>query len=423
MAPIMAHESPATVAGLVTGMISTNIKCIDLPHLSFARSTGTGDTALASVDDDYSRTLEIYVTAVDAATCEAVATARARHAKIFARHRSTWAKLKPTVRRYRLQAVFLSSAPATPNCYNAPRHSSSANIPAACIDQAAQTPCGRSHRERRQGRVAVAATAITARHPGAAAGAGGTACRRASRGGRASLRRAAALGPRHAGDADCRACVGQAALCLGLAQELSTPDTTKAADAPLDMVRLNMAAFADEHVATRFFVEPGTSEGRGPLCAALRDHSRRVVFELDDIELAHPSVLTLLSHLRTHGHFGSYGRHVDFTRTMFALTSAVDVGWWLSSDVDARADQQASVDQALAALGHTMPDVYAFYQLRHGLAGVAILGHLDRPALHQLAALLLRRIVASVHVFPQSLPDNAIDMMVHQVDDDRRRPA
>ncbi|KAF0683408.1 Aste57867_24532 [Aphanomyces stellatus] len=135
--------------------------------------------------------------------------------------------------------------------------------------------------------------------------------------------------------------------------EPAAPATSNRFDAPRHSPSAAIAA-------TRFLVEPGTSEGSGPLLAALRDHSRRVVFELDAIELAHSSVLTVLSRLLTHGHVGSCGRRVDFTRAVFILTSAVDAGWWLSSDVDARADQQETVDQALAALGRAMRDAHAF---------------------------------------------------------------
>jgi hypothetical protein len=140
-----------------------------------------------------------------------------------------------------------------------------------------------------------------------------------------------------------------------------------------ELVRLAMREYEDPAAVERLFGGAAHEEGR--LARALREEPRAVV-QLDEIEAAHPLVLSALQRLLTEGRLELGGTTTDGREAIFVL----------SSNVDATAvDEAASLEAAREALGPELlgrlDEVVAFEPL-----GPAETAAILRPRLAELVA-------------------------------------
>jgi ATP-dependent Clp protease ATP-binding subunit ClpB len=133
---------------------------------------------------------------------------------------------------------------------------------------------------------------------------------------------------------------GKTSLAKALFSELYEGD-------PRHMVRLDMSEYTEQHSVARLTGSPpgyvGYEEG-GMLTEAVRRKPYTVVL-FDEVEKAHPRVLTVLLQLLDEGRLtDSHGRTVDFTNCVIILTSNIGAEFLL----DMNQDDPASVDDAHA---------------------------------------------------------------------------
>jgi len=113
--------------------------------------------------------------------------------------------------------------------------------------------------------------------------------------------------------------VGKTELCKALASEYYGSEKT-------GMVRLDMSEYMDRHTVSRLTGPPpgyiGYEQG-GQLTEAVRRQPHSVVL-LDEIEKAHPDVFNVMLQILDDGRLtDSKGRTVDFSNTIFILTSNI----------------------------------------------------------------------------------------------------
>lgn len=132
--------------------------------------------------------------------------------------------------------------------------------------------------------------------------------------------------------------VGKTELSKALFNELFDED-------PRHLVRIDMSEYTEQHSTARLIGAPpgyvGHDEG-GQLTEAVRRRPFSVVL-FDEIEKAHPRVLTLLLQILDEGRLtDSKGRTVDFTNTVIILTSNVGAQWLLNlTEEDAESKKAA----------------------------------------------------------------------------------
>lgn len=134
--------------------------------------------------------------------------------------------------------------------------------------------------------------------------------------------------------------VGKTALSKAVFTELYDDD-------PRHLVRIDMSEYTEQHSVARLTGSPpgyvGYDDG-GQLTEAVRRKPHTVVL-FDEVEKAHPRVLTVLLQLLDEGRLtDSHGRTVDFTNCVIILTSNIGAEHLL----DVNQDDRASMDTARA---------------------------------------------------------------------------
>merc|ERR1712003_372530 len=109
------------------------------------------------------------------------------------------------------------------------------------------------------------------------------------------------------------------------------------------LVRIDMSEYQEQHSVARLIGAPpgyiGHDEG-GQLTEAVRKKPYTVVL-LDEVEKAHPKVLTILLQVLDEGRLtDSKGRTVDFTNTVIILTSNIGSEFLIGLTENSRADQK-----------------------------------------------------------------------------------
>merc|ERR1712159_262754 len=116
------------------------------------------------------------------------------------------------------------------------------------------------------------------------------------------------------------------------------------------LVRIDMSEYQEQHSVARLIGAPpgyvGHDEG-GQLTEAVRKKPYTVVL-LDEVEKAHPKVLTILLQVLDEGRLtDSKGRTVDFTNTVIILTSNIGSEFLIGLTENSSADQKESAHDAV----------------------------------------------------------------------------
>merc|ERR1712174_180550 len=116
------------------------------------------------------------------------------------------------------------------------------------------------------------------------------------------------------------------------------------------LVRIDMSEYQEQHSIARLIGAPpgyvGHEEG-GQLTEAVRRKPYTVVL-LDEVEKAHPKVLTILLQVLDEGRLtDSRGRTVDFTNTVVILTSNIGSEFLIGLTENSRADQKEVAHDAV----------------------------------------------------------------------------
>merc|ERR1711933_150820 len=148
--------------------------------------------------------------------------------------------------------------------------------------------------------------------------------------------------------------VGKTELAKSLFSELYDGDER-------NIVRIDMSEYGEEHSVARLVGAPpgyiGHDEG-GQLTEAVRKKPYTVVL-LDEVEKAHPKVLTILLQVLDEGRLtDSKGRTVDFTNTTIILTSNIGSEFLLDQDQSSsRRSREAARAQVMASVkSHFSPE-------------------------------------------------------------------
>jgi len=132
--------------------------------------------------------------------------------------------------------------------------------------------------------------------------------------------------------------VGKTELAKALFSELYDGDERH-------LVRIDMSEYQEQHSVARMIGSPpgyiGHDEG-GQLTEAVRRRPYTVIL-FDEVEKAHPRVLSLLLQLLDEGRLtDSKGRTVDFTNTVIVLTSNIGAELLLGATVQSEAKKEAT---------------------------------------------------------------------------------
>merc|ERR1711933_83011 len=116
------------------------------------------------------------------------------------------------------------------------------------------------------------------------------------------------------------------------------------------LVRIDMSEYQEQHSVARLIGAPpgyiGHDEG-GQLTEAVRKKPYTVVL-LDEVEKAHPKVLTILLQVLDEGRLtDSKGRTVDFTNTVIILTSNIGSEFLIGLTENSSADQKEAAHNAV----------------------------------------------------------------------------
>ena len=147
--------------------------------------------------------------------------------------------------------------------------------------------------------------------------------------------------------------VGKTELAKALFSELYDGDERH-------LTRIDMSEYTEQHSVARLIGAPpgyiGHDEG-GQLTEAVRRRPYTVVL-FDEVEKAHPRVLTLLLQLLDEGRLtDSKGRTVDFTNTVIVLTSNIGAEYFLEAADKSEEERQALQGKAMEQVrNHFAPE-------------------------------------------------------------------
>jgi ATP-dependent Clp protease ATP-binding subunit ClpC len=158
------------------------------------------------------------------------------------------------------------------------------------------------------------------------------------------------------------------------------------------MVRLDMSEYMQEHTVARLIGSPpgyvGYEEG-GQLTEAVHRHPYRVIL-FDEVEKAHPNVLSILLQLLDDGRLtDGHGRTVDFRNTVVIMTSNLGskefqrggIGFLRKEEGD---EEKMRTDMQGALKEHLLPE------LRNRIDDVIIFHALTKEHLKSIVELLIR---------------------------------
>jgi ATP-dependent Clp protease ATP-binding subunit ClpC len=160
------------------------------------------------------------------------------------------------------------------------------------------------------------------------------------------------------------------------------------------MVRLDMSEYMQEHTVARLIGSPpgyvGYEEG-GQLTEAVHRHPYRVIL-FDEVEKAHPNVLSILLQLLDDGRLtDGHGRTVDFRNTVVIMTSNLGskefqrggIGFLRKEEGD---EEKMRTDMQGALKEHLLPE------LRNRIDDVIIFHPLTKEHLNSIVELLIREV-------------------------------
>ena len=160
------------------------------------------------------------------------------------------------------------------------------------------------------------------------------------------------------------------------------------------MVRLDMSEYMQEHTVARLIGSPpgyvGYEEG-GQLTEAVHRHPYRVIL-FDEVEKAHPNVLSILLQLLDDGRLtDGHGRTVDFRNTVVIMTSNLGskefqrggIGFLRKEEGD---EEKMRTDMQGALKEHLLPE------LRNRIDDVIIFHPLTKEHLKSIVELLIREV-------------------------------
>ncbi len=200
--------------------------------------------------------------------------------------------------------------------------------------------------------------------------------------------------------------VGKTELAKALAADLFDDDT--------HVVRLDMSEYAEAHTVSRLVGAPpgyiGHDDG-GQLTEAVRRHPYTVVL-LDEIEKAHPQVLTTLLQVLDEGRLtDSRGRTVSFRNTVIIMTSNLGAELLLAG-VTSSGELQPGVREAVLAT------VRASFrpEFLNRLSDIVVFSPLSRRDLKQIVRLQLDRLGRRLaeRRITLTLTDGAIERIIDQ---------
>jgi ATP-dependent Clp protease ATP-binding subunit ClpB len=168
--------------------------------------------------------------------------------------------------------------------------------------------------------------------------------------------------------------VGKTELAKSLFSELYDGDERH-------LVRIDMSEYTEQHSVARLIGAPpgyvGFDEG-GQLTEAVRRKPYTVVL-FDEIEKAHPRVLTIMLQILDEGRLtDSHGRVVDFTNTVIILTSNVGAMHLLNLTEEPHAKQIAH-SKVMAEMQASFPPEFL-----NRLSGIVIFNSLDTSSLGKI---------------------------------------
>jgi ATP-dependent Clp protease ATP-binding subunit ClpC len=160
------------------------------------------------------------------------------------------------------------------------------------------------------------------------------------------------------------------------------------------MVRLDMSEYMQEHTVARLIGSPpgyvGYEEG-GQLTEAVHRRPYRVIL-FDEVEKAHPNVLSILLQLLDDGRLtDGHGRTVDFRNTVVIMTSNLGskefqrggIGFLRKEEGD---EEKMRTDMQTALKEHLLPE------LRNRIDDVIIFHPLSKEDLKSIVELLIREV-------------------------------
>ncbi len=181
------------------------------------------------------------------------------------------------------------------------------------------------------------------------------------------------------------------------------------------MVRLDMSEYQEQSSIGRMIGIPGDDRG-GLLTEAVRKRPFTIVL-LDEIEKAHPEILTLFLQVMDDGRLtDSVGRTIDFTNTIVIMTSNAGTSY-----IQSAVSQGESLDKIKTILLERELKTYFRPEFLNRFDSVIVFKPLTRDEVVQIAWLMLNSVVKALEA--KSINFRASDIAVEELADAGFDPA